>query len=161
MLSARFTRFASSLLVVGATALLLAVSYVPASADITERAAIIPVATQKLGGDASSGAGYTLNATGISGYWSTTKSGTVTFVVFVYPGVPMKAQDITLMVVAPDGKTVVSTYTFKAQQIGLSGSWYTFPQTADYSAAGIYQVIVTSDSVVIGSIPLVFAPPTK
>jgi hypothetical protein len=161
MLSARFTRFASSLLIAGATAVALAASYVSASADITERAAIIPVATQKLGGDASSGAGYSIDAKGISGFWSTTKSGTVTFVVFVFPGVPMKAQDITLVVVAPDGKTVVSTYTFKAQQISLSGSWYTFPQTADYSAAGIYQVVVTSDNVVIGSIPLVFAPATK
>jgi hypothetical protein len=154
---ASFARHAARFLGLAATAVILAGSTARADTSGPERVAIIPVATQKLDNATGGLGGYTITANGVTDYWSTVKSGTITFVAFVFPGASV-TQDIGMTVYAPDGKTQVYTYTFKAQQMTVVGSWFTFPADGDYSLPGTYWAVVTANGQEIGRIPLILAP---
>lgn len=148
----------------GFTALLFAMSLgivaFPASGASVERAAIIPLTNAFVGPAVNSGAGYSMYANGISDYWSTASSATVSIAIFVYPGRQV-TQDIEFKMMPPDGANPVYAYTFKNQTINVVGSWYTVGAVGDYSKAGVYNAIVTANGEEIGRIPIVFtAPPS-
>jgi hypothetical protein len=156
----RFTDLrALSVLTAGcvAAAAAIALSTASAGAAPTERASIIPLVNQFLGPAVGDQPGFSMYGNGISDYWATSASQTVSFAVFVFPGKQV-TQDITFSVMPPTGDTPVYTYTFKAQSISVTGSWFTLAAAGDYSKAGTYSAVVTADGTEIGSIPIVFAP---
>ena len=130
----------------------------PASAASQERASIIPLVNVYLGPAVNNLPGFSLYANGISDYWATSSSATVSFAVFVFPGRAV-TQDIGFVVLAPDGKTNVYTYAFKSQKIGENGNWYSIAAVGDFSKAGVYNAIVTADGQEIGRIPILFSAP--
>jgi hypothetical protein len=117
------------------------------------------VINQFLGPSVNNLPGFSIYANGISDYWQTASPGSVTFAVFVYPARQV-TQDITFTVMPPSGDKAVYAYTWKAQAIGVVGSWFTVVATGDYSNAGVYSAIVTADGQEIGRIPVVFAAPS-
>jgi hypothetical protein len=152
-------RVRSRLWAAGAALAALTFAVGPASAASIERASIFPVVNQFLGPAVNSIPGYSIYANGVSDFWQTSASQTVNFVAFVFPGKQV-TQDITFTVLPPAGDTPVYTYTFKAQSIGVVGTWFTVGASGDYSKAGVYTVEVTADGAEIGSIPIVFTAPT-
>jgi hypothetical protein len=157
MPSVTFARHFARVLLIASGAIIVSATAVRADTTSAEHAAILPVISQTLGNATGGYGGYTVTANGVTDYWSTVKSGTITLVVFVFPGAEV-TQDITLTVYAPNGTTQVYAYTFKAQKIPVIGSWFTFPAEGDYSLPGNYSVVVTANGAEVGRIPLVLAP---
>jgi len=141
-------------------ALSVSVTIVPAASATIERASIVPLVNQFLGPSVNNIPGFSIYANGISGYWAASPSATVSFAVFVFPGRQV-TQDIGFSVMPPDGKKPVYSNTFKSQSIGPVGTWFTVSAVGDYSAAGVYEAIVTADGAEIGRIPIVFTSPTN
>jgi hypothetical protein len=131
-----------------------------AQAASVERASIIPLVNQFIGGAVNSLPGYSLYANGISDYWATASSATVSFAIFVFPGRQV-TQDIGFSVLPPSGQTPVYSYTFKQQNILPIGTWYTVGAVGDFSKEGVYNAIVTANGQEIGRIPVVFTAPTR
>lgn len=138
---------------------MLAIPAAPARAATAERAAIVPVTNQYAGNGLNSAVGFSLFANGISAYWATANPQTVNFFVFVSP-TQQVTQDVTFSVFAPGGKTVY-TYTFKAQSITVTGTWFMIAASGDYSQTGIYRAAVTANGEEIGSLSIVLAPASK
>jgi len=142
------------------SALSIGMTPAPAAPATIERASIVPLVNQFLGPSVNNIPGFSIYANGISGYWVASPSATVSFAVFVFPGRQV-TQDIGFSIVPPDGKKPVYANTFKAQSIGPVGTWFTVSAVGDYSAAGVYEAIVTADGTEIGRIPVVFTAPTN
>jgi hypothetical protein len=132
----------------------------PVAGATAERASIIPLVNQFLGPSVNNIPGFSIYANGISGYWVASSSATVSFAILVFP-TRQVTQDIGFSVMPPNGNKPVYTNTFKAQSIGPVGTWFTVSAVGDYSAAGVYNAIVTADGTEIGRIPLVFTAPSN
>ena len=137
-----------------------AIALLSARADSAsvERASIVPLVNAYIGNAVNNVQGFSMYANGITDYWSTASTATLSFAVFVFPGRQV-TQDIGFAVLPPDGGKPVYSYTFKAQTIGALGTWYNITAEGDFSKAGTYTAIATADGAEIGRIPVVFTAP--
>jgi len=116
----------------------------------------IDVGSALTGGNDGTSVGYSLSANGISNNWTTTSSGTVEFVIFVFSNNNgLYSDTVRFKVLSPSGGSVYQ-YTWKPQNIKYY-SWYTTQAKGNFSTAGEYVTEVYVKNVLIGSMPLMFS----